>query len=78
MDLLMSLLSTGFCQQPNIALERFFLLLAAKIFVAGTGDQIEVMYSSQQSLQKMVQMIVSNGPVNSAVNCSCMMIFFIC
>jgi hypothetical protein len=26
----------------------------------------------------MVQMIVSNGPVNSAVNCSCMMIFFIC
>jgi hypothetical protein len=26
----------------------------------------------------MVQMIVSNGPVNSAVNCSCMMILFIC
>jgi hypothetical protein len=50
MELLMSLLPTGFCQQPNIALERFFLLLAAKIFVAGTGDQIKVMYSSQQSL----------------------------
>jgi hypothetical protein len=29
-------------------------------------------------LQKMVQMIVLNGPVNSAVNCSCTMILFIC